>query len=723
VFLFLLLLCSLKVSAHPLGNFTINHFSRIEVSGSRIKVRYVIDIAEIPAFQELQSMTAGLDEYVGRVSTAYADGLFLTCDGQRVALKTLSRKVDQPPGAGGLPTLRIECEFGGVAPETGNSVRRMEFEDRNFSDRIGWREIVVTPVNGTQIFNSSAYGSSVTDELRTYPGALLNAPPDERKASFSFTSGVAPAGSKPLLNRNGVAVVAVSRDRLSDLISVPELTPGIALLGCLVAILLGGLHALSPGHGKAIVGAYLIGSRGTAKDAAFLGLTVTVTHTAGVFALGAVTLLASEYIVPERLYPILSICSGALVVFIGMNLLFRRLQRVVPHAHVHNHSHGGKLHSHLPPRSITWKSLLAIGVSGGMLPCPSALVVLLAAIALHRVGYGLLLVVAFSVGLAGVLTIVGIAFVYLRGLVKRAPRLDRLGSLEKSIPVLSSLVITAAGLAICYQALVQAGVNFSTLIAVPSEGGLSLASAGGLGVLGLGLVYGLKHATEADHIVAVSTIVSEHRKLGRAALVGAMWGVGHTASLLLVGAGVLALRIAIPEIVSSWLEFGVALMIILLGAIAIRRALRSRVDVHVHKHSHDGVQHTHVHFHSHETEHGLAPEQQSHSHAIARVGLKPVVVGAMHGLAGSAALTLLVLTQINSTLLGMLYLAVFGVGSIAGMLLMSGLLGLPFVLSSRSLSAFHYKLQLIAGALSIAFGIWYAYDTGIATGLIRGMAV
>jgi ABC-type nickel/cobalt efflux system permease component RcnA len=338
------------------------------------------------------------------------------------------------------------------------------------------------------------------------------------------------------------------------------------------------------------------------------------------------------------------------------------------------------------------------------------------------VGYGLLLVVAFSLGLAGVLTIVGIAFVYLRTLVKPVRTFDRLGRMEQVMPVLSSLVITGAGLAICYQALVQAGVSFSKFIAVPSDG-LSLVSAGGLGVLGLGLVYGLKHATEADHIVAVTTIVSEHRKLGRAALVGAMWGVGHTASLLLVGAGVLALRIAIPEIVSSWLEFVVALMIIVLGAIAIRRALRSRVDIHVHKHSHDGVQHTHVHFHNHETEHALTPAQHSHSHAIARVGLKPIVVGAVHGLAGSAALTLLVLTQIDSGLMGMLYLGVFGVGSIAGMLLMSGLLGLPFVLSSRSLSAIHYKLQLLAGALSIVFGIWYAYETGIATGLIRGMAV
>ena len=249
----------------------------------------------------------------------------------------------------------------------------------------------------------------------------------------------------------------------------------------------------------------------------------------------------------------------------------------------------------------------------------------------------------------------------------------------------------------------------------------ALPSVGGFALLGLGLIFGLKHATEVDHVVAVSTIVSEHRNVLRSALVGGLWGVGHTVSLVVVGVLVLVFRVAIPPGVAVWLEFCVALMIIVLGALAVVRVLRKRADVHLHRHSHDGQSHVHIHFHEHGTEHDTKPVSRpkpaSHSHAISQVGFKPLLVGAMHGLAGSAALTLLVLTQIRSVSLGLLYLALFGVGSTLGMLLMSGLIGLPFALSARRLSSFNYVLQTAAGCLSIAFGLWYAYETGFASGL------
>ena len=241
----------------------------------------------------------------------------------------------------------------------------------------------------------------------------------------------------------------------------------------------------------------------------------------------------------------------------------------------------------------------------------------------------------------------------------------------------------------------------------------SFTSVGVFALLALGLVFGLKHATEVDHVVAVSTIVSEHRNVLRSALVGGLWGVGHTASLILVGVLVLVFRVAIPQRVANWLEFGVALMIIALGVLAITRVLRKRADIHLHRHSHDGQSHVHVHFHEHETEHASAVSSDAsslrHSHAIARIGFKPLLVGAMHGLAGSAALALLVLTQIQSISLGLLYLGLFGLGSTAGMLLMSGLIGLPFALSGRRLTSLNYGLQTAAGTLSIAFGLWYAY--------------
>lgn len=233
-------------------------------------------------------------------------------------------------------------------------------------------------------------------------------------------------------------------------------------------------------------------------------------------------------------------------------------------------------------------------------------------------------------------------------------------------------------------------------------------------ILAVGLVFGLKHATEVDHVVAVSTIVSQQRSVWRSTLVGAMWGAGHTASLLITGIIVLTLRITIPERVSNWLEFGVALMIIGLGAIALWRSLAKRSDVHVHEHSHDNVSHVHIHFHETATRHQPA---RPHSHAVSAVGIKPVLIGAVHGLAGSGALTLLVLTQIRSAWVGFFYLVVFGLGSVLGMVLMSGLIGLPFALTSRNVGRVHRHLQTTAAGLSIAFGLWYAYETGFASGI------
>jgi len=248
------------------------------------------------------------------------------------------------------------------------------------------------------------------------------------------------------------------------------------------------------------------------------------------------------------------------------------------------------------------------------------------------------------------------------------------------------------------------------------EAGAMLENSSTLGlmaILGLGMIFGLKHATEVDHVVAISTIVSRHKNVLRSAFVGALWGAGHTLSLLAIAIVVLWFRIAIPERVSGWLEFGVALMIIGLGVSALWRALRNNSHVHLHQHTHNGLSHTHVHFHEHETQHARDSQSQ-HSHRVSRIGWKPVIVGMMHGLAGSGALTLLVLTQISSAWVGLAYVLTFGFGSIAGMLLMSGLIGLPFALTSLKLTNAHQRLQTLAAILSICFGIWYAYKVGAA---------
>src|SRR5262245_21893972 len=476
--------------AHPLGNFTINHFARIESGATVARIRYVVDLAEIPTFQESQKADQDgdgnlaeveLNAYLDQVTPGYLAGLKLMIDGDPVRLRLTGKSITRQPGAAGLSTLRMVYELTGKFAAA-TAVPRLRFENTNSGDRAGWREIVVAPASGVEVYDSTAYGSGVTDELRAYPEDLLMAPLDERVAEWSATAGPLPANAKPLTLRDGKPVMA-ARDRFAELIAAPKLTPGVILIGLLLAFLWGGMHAMSPGHGKTVVGAYLVGSRGTAKHAAFLGATVTITHTIGVFSLGLVTLFASHYVIPEKLYPVLSFVSGALVVAIGLSLFTKRLRvslgvaahdhdhlhdhegRDHDHSHSHGeHSHGAGGHTHLPPGAdgseITWRSLLALGVSGGIMPCPSALVVMLAAISMNRVGYGLVLIVAFSLGLAGALTAAGLAFVYGGKLLSRIPSS---GKFMRALPAASAFVIAVLGAAICYQSLRQSGVNLADL--------------------------------------------------------------------------------------------------------------------------------------------------------------------------------------------------------------------------------------------------------------------
>jgi ABC-type nickel/cobalt efflux system permease component RcnA len=736
--------------AHPLGNFTVNHFSRVEIAAEQVRVHYVVDLAEISTFQELQSADtdgdgqtspAELTAYLERVAPQLGQGIDLRVGGALVTLGLVQKNIVTQSGAGGLPTLRIECDYAGQIPVTEPGVsRRLRLEDRNHPERLGWREIIILPAMGISVFDSTAFGNSLTDELRKYPEDMLAAPLAERTAELSFSVGALPAGAVALRTRDGRTLVQ-SRDRFAELISIPKLTPWMVFLGLLIAAGLGALHALSPGHGKTVVGAYLVGSRGTARHAAFLGLTVTITHTLGVFALGLITLFASRYILPERLFPILSLISGAIVLVIGATLFIRRLRSAlglgaVGHHHHHDHEHGendhggeaghdhghdhgggwhshegGRPHSHLLPGAdgsrVTWRNLLALGISGGLLPCPSALVVLLSAIALHRVGYGMVLVLAFSLGLACTLTGIGLAFVFAGRLLKERTKSITGGKAARLLPALSALVITCVGAAICYEALVNSGVNFSTLFAASAVevGKLSTAS-----VLGLGLVFGLKHAMEADHLAAVSTIVSERKSLLSSTLVGGLWGVGHTISLLIAGAVVILLHVEIGERLALALEFGVALMLITLGVNAINK-LRRGGRLHLHAHEHGGR--PHVHPHLHENAAASKPMQPT------RVGARPLVVGMIHGLAGSAALMLLVLSTIPSPLVGMVYIVIFGLGSIGGMMLMSALVGLPLRLTATRFLRANLAVRGVAAVFSLGFGLFMVYEIGFVDGLFR----
>ncbi len=742
----LVILAGAVAAAHPLGNFSINYYARLEVAGDRARVRYIVDMAEIPTLQESEkadadrdgsTSSAELNAYLETVSARYQNGLQLTIESVRVPLEFNSKKITRLAGAGGLSTLRIECDLEGVFPSDTQGPRRLRLEDSNDRDRLGWREMVVVPLAGVNIFDSTAYGNGLTDELKAYPEDRLAAPLDETAAELSFTRGHAPWGSNALRMRDG-RTIALSRDRFVELIAVPRLTAGVALVGLLLAAGLGALHAFSPGHGKTVVGAYLIGSRGTARHAAFLGLTVTVTHTAGVYALGLVTLFASQYILPEKLFPVLSLVSGAIVLVMGLGLFVRRLRATLSgsaheHEHGHNHthphlddhahehegedtrqldggamvhSHGGSQHSHLPPGAggnpVTWRSLLALGISGGLLPCPSALVVLLSAIALHRVGYGLLLIVAFSLGLASALTAIGLVFVYAGRWVKRPT--GRARWLVPVLPIVSALVIAGVGAVICYEALVQSGIRFTHL--APNSFSWTTSA------LAFGFVIGLKHAMEADHLAAVSTIVSEQKSLVSASLVGGLWGVGHTISLLVAGLAVILFHIEIGTRMEMALEFGVALMLIALGVNAIRKLRRgSRIHFHAHRHG------ERVHFHPHV--HDGSPDVDPDTHHGSMLGTRPLLVGMMHGLAGSAALMLLVLSTIKSPLVGLAYIVVFGLGSIGGMMAMSVLVGLPLRFTARRFARVNLMLRGLAGLASLSFGVFMVYELGFVQGLLR----
>jgi ABC-type nickel/cobalt efflux system permease component RcnA len=409
-------------TAHPLGNFTSNRFSRVEVAAHRVYVLYVLDLAEIPTYQ------------AGRIDArAYARrlaaGARLRLDGGRANLTPVATALAHPRGAGGLQTTRLEVLLRGPRLST---TTRLAYEDTNYAGRIGWKEIVV-----------GAKTRSESDELRAYPKDLLQSPLDVT----SLTGQLEPAGGSPPRLATGKPLEAP--DRVADtgfasLIGRERLSALVILASLGAAFFWGMAHALSPGHGKTIVAAYLVGQRGTPWHAAALGLIVTVTHTIGVFALGLITLALSQLIVPEQLYPWLNLVSGLLVVAIGAAVFRSRYRHQRAHSHGHHHHHH---HEHGAPGR---RSLVAVGISGGLLPCPSALVVLLAAISLHRVAFGMLLIVAFSAGLALSITGIGLVAVFAKRLFRRA---SFEGRLVRLLPAASALVILAAGLAMTVRAL------------------------------------------------------------------------------------------------------------------------------------------------------------------------------------------------------------------------------------------------------------------------------
>jgi nickel/cobalt exporter len=458
--------------AHPLGNFTTNRYGEVVVAGDRVYVHYVLDLAEIPTFQTRADVRrAGQTAYGRALVFTLARNVTVRVDGDARALHPLSHALSFPRGAAGLRTTRLEAVYDAGAARPGQPVA-ISYSDRNFAGRLGWREVVMRATDGARVRGASVPARSVSERLRVYPRDLLSSPLDVSLARARVRAGLE-SGEPPHVAGAEVdgRTETSSASGFAGLVERDSLGPGVVLVSLLVALFWGAAHALTPGHGKAIVAAYMVGARGTARHAFLLGGIVTVTHTIGVFTLGVVTLALSELVVPERLYPWLNLVSALLVVAVGVTVLRARLLQWLRHGrrggnahrhhdhHHHEHHHRGShehqhdhahAHSHAPEPGSGVRGLVAVGISGGLLPCPTALVVLLAAISLHRVAYGLLLIVAFSAGLAAVVTGIGLLAVGSRRLFDRV---SLEGRLVRALPAFSAAVIVALGVAMTLRSL------------------------------------------------------------------------------------------------------------------------------------------------------------------------------------------------------------------------------------------------------------------------------
>ncbi len=815
-------------SAHPMGNFSISHYSSIRITGGNVEVRYFIDMAEIPTFQEIQSSgivaqvgDPSLAPYLAQQANVLRAGLLLEIDGRQVELSAVDQDALFTPGAGGLPTMKLGLVYRApVENLSSGSAHRVHYLDKNFAGHSGWKEIVVIAGDGVSLLSSSAPATDRSAQLSNYPTDLLNSPPQDLEAAAEFKLPQAPSTSpaatsqaptsqapaKPIsrpatssaavphlddvrpqakataatpsailspqpttdrqprtpqpdiIDRDSAPAPTIGlqanqqktpRSRFTELVSARNMSFWFLFSAALIAAGLGALHALEPGHGKTIVAAYLVGTRGTSRHAVLLGLIVTAAHTAGVYLLGGITLYASRWIVPEQLYPWLGVISGLMIAGLA-SYLFLRACTGESEAHGHQ---AGQSHSHwfasltrsqfaartsaaalatapatapatvvtLEPAhaSVPLRQLLTLGITGGMVPCPAALVVLLSALSLHRVGLGLFLIVAFSLGLAAVLIVIGLLMVYARQFMARSKG-DGLVS-QRWLPALSSGFMLLLGLGIAAKGLLSTGIGSGFL----SRG--HLASFAGIVLLGLFL--GMRHSTDPDHVVAVSTIVSRERSLRYAALIGMLWGVGHTLTISVVGSAIILFNLVIPPRVGLSMELSVAIMLILLGVLNLTGVVRwltekftapaqaaaqspapSRAPLSVRPAPPNGT--------------GIAGS--SLDRVVGQFGLyqllRPLVVGLIHGLAGSAAVALLVLSTIHSPLWAIAYLVVFGVGTIAGMMLMTTAIALPIAYTGNRFARAGNYLGVASGIVSTAFGMFLIYQIGLIDGLFTGQA-
>jgi nickel/cobalt exporter len=482
--------------AHPMGNLSVNHYARLEPGAKGVEVTYVLDLAEIPTFELTQTWNVAhdaarpvLDAKAAAQAREWVANLSFHEGGKALQPKIRSTQLAIVDGAGNLPVYRITTRMEVAA--TGG---RLEYEDRNYPTRAGWREIVVRPGAGANVTKASQSDNDVSQALTSYPQDPTRAPPQDSHAWFEWSRAGSPVTQtrKPEIQAEPAPAIAVEplpaiardvrppeaqsmgtvkrNDAISNILRTKHISwPLMAtLIG--LAFWFGALHALEPGHGKTMVAAYLVGSRGTPKHAMMLGGMVTFTHTISVFILGIATMFLSRYIMPDKISKVLGVLSGLSIIWIGGMLLWRRARSLKgavthehhhhehdhghshdhPHTHEHSHSHGGlththdgHTHSHVSEGEISVGSLLALGASGGLVPCPSALILLLSAISIGRVGLGMVLLLAFSVGLAIVLMATGMAVLYAKRFLPERTRGDN--AFFRYMPVFSAAAILVIG--------------------------------------------------------------------------------------------------------------------------------------------------------------------------------------------------------------------------------------------------------------------------------------
>lgn len=462
----LLLVTARPASAHPLGNYTVNRAVALTIATDRVQLRYVVDMAEIPAFTEIEAIDADANGRTAAEEQVYAA---TRCDAAHAALqlaldaRPISLSVDAAPtlslpeGAGGLWTLRLECRF--AADLHGARSGTLTVADATDDGHVGWREVTIAAAPGVRLADADVPAASPSSLLTSYPTDRLESPPDVRQGSVRFAPG---AGTSAAAAVGGPSPLApTAGDPLGALIGA-DLSPQLVALALLLAAGLGAAHAVSPGHGKTLVAAYLVGSRGTVRQALGLGMTVAATHTAGVLVLGVLILAGGQLLLPETAIGWLTVVSGALSAVLGLGLVVRAVRaRGQSHMHAHDHDHGhGHAHPHPHRSELSVRGVALLGVAGGLVPSASALIVLLAAITTGRLAFGLALIGAFGVGMALVLGGIAVATTLARDWLGRhvpgeAPPIVRRAA--RLVPIGSGMLVLGIGLVLAVTAVTRLG--------------------------------------------------------------------------------------------------------------------------------------------------------------------------------------------------------------------------------------------------------------------------